>query len=115
MLEVDDIARYGTQAVTSLVDSSTHAAAKEWLALLDDCLLAAGSLDGADKPQEKTIVRQHSVTPYVYDGVPRRLRSLEHRARRRSSGLQRNLRKHARRLKENGSWKLVKCKSRVTI
>jgi hypothetical protein len=72
LLEVDDIAAYGTQALTSLVDASTHAAAQNWLQLLDDCLAAAGGLSGADAVQEKTIVRRHSSTPYVYDGVPRR-------------------------------------------
>ena len=40
--------------------------------LLDDCLAAAGGLDGAAEPSGRAIARQYSAKPYVYDPVPRR-------------------------------------------
>lgn len=72
LLEVDEIAQYGVQAVSCLVDASTRAAAKSWLQLLDDCLNAAGGIDGAAEKVEKKLTREYSQTPYLYDGVPKR-------------------------------------------
>ncbi|HVF09220.1 MAG TPA: hypothetical protein VNA16_00355 [Abditibacteriaceae bacterium] len=72
LLELGDIADYGAKAIECLVDAQTRERAAHWLNLLDDCLAAAGGLDGAKQPVEKNIVRQHSAKPYVYDGVPRR-------------------------------------------
>ena len=43
-----------------------------WLALLDDCLAAAGGLDGTAQPSGSSIKRLHSAQPYKYDGVPKR-------------------------------------------
>jgi len=40
--------------------------------LLDDCLTAAGELDGTQPPSGKNIARQHSAEPYKYDGTPKR-------------------------------------------
>jgi hypothetical protein len=45
---------------------------QDWLALLDDCLCAAGGLDGTAPPSGREVKRRHSATPYVYDPVPRR-------------------------------------------
>ncbi|HEY0547964.1 MAG TPA: hypothetical protein VGF13_00095, partial [Verrucomicrobiae bacterium] len=39
---------------------------------LDDCLAAAGELHGASAPVDKSLSRQHSAKPYVYDAVPKR-------------------------------------------
>src|SRR5262249_40361866 len=44
----------------------------EWLALLDECLAAAGGLNGTQPPSGKAIVRQFSAQPYVYDPIPKR-------------------------------------------
>ncbi len=40
--------------------------------MLDDCLAAAGGIDGTKEPVTKTIQRLHSAAPYRYDGTPRR-------------------------------------------
>jgi len=72
LFELDDIAKFGAQAIASLIDAETRERATPWLSLLDDCLAAAGGLDGVDEPIEKSIARRHSATPYVYDGVPQR-------------------------------------------
>lgn len=72
LFELSDIAAFGAQAIASLVDAETRERANDWLNLLDDCLAAAGGLDGAYEPVEKTIKRMHSATPYVYDGIPKR-------------------------------------------
>jgi hypothetical protein len=71
LMELDDLGKFGEQAVNSLNRSApdTNAA---WLALLDDCLAAAGSLDGTGKPSGKRIARHYSAKPYVYDPVPKR-------------------------------------------
>ena len=61
--------RYGFR---KLVDQPTRKNSSAWLALLDDCLAAAGSLNGAEVPVEKDLQRQHSTKPYAYDPVPKR-------------------------------------------
>jgi hypothetical protein len=72
LLELADIAVYGTRAVECLVNEQARASAADWLSLLDDCLSAAGALDGAEHLSDQAIVRRYSAKPYVYDGVPRR-------------------------------------------
>jgi hypothetical protein len=71
IVEMDD---YGTQAVAAF-DREIGARKAEigaWLALLDDCLNAAGGLDGAGAKSPEIINRRYSATPFVYDKVPRR-------------------------------------------
>ncbi|MGB8355926.1 MAG: hypothetical protein WCD79_18660 [Chthoniobacteraceae bacterium] len=72
LFELKDIADFGHKAIASLVDAATREKHAAWLALLDDCLAVAGSLDGTREPVAKSIARHHSATPYVYDGVPKR-------------------------------------------
>jgi len=72
LLEIQDMVEFGRKAVPCLVDAGARARTAGWLQLLDDCLAAAGNLDGTLAPVSKTIVRQHSAQPYVFDGVPRR-------------------------------------------
>ncbi len=71
-LELADMIDFGTKAIASLVDEKARTAMASWLALLDDCLAAAGRLDGTEQPTGKTISRLHSAKSYVYDPVPRR-------------------------------------------
>ena len=40
--------------------------------MLDDCLAAAGGLDGTEKTGGKAIARQHSAKPYEYQREPKR-------------------------------------------
>src|SRR5438034_1978217 len=44
LMEVDDMIKFGTQAVASLVDSKCRERIGPWLGLLEDCLAAAGGL-----------------------------------------------------------------------
>jgi hypothetical protein len=72
LLEIGDMAEFGAQCIASLVDRNARERCAGWLAMLDDCLMAAGELDGTRLPSGKTVPRQHSATPYRYDGVPKR-------------------------------------------
>jgi hypothetical protein len=72
LLEIEEMLRYGQQAMAQLIDANRHAQAASWLALLDDCLAAAGQLHGADKPLEEKLSRQYSARPFKYDPVPKR-------------------------------------------
>jgi len=72
LLELGDMLGFGTQTIAALVDGPGRERAKDWLSLLDDCLAAAGGLDGATNPRPTTIQRRHSAQPYQYDRVPRR-------------------------------------------
>lgn len=72
LLEVEDMARYGERAVAALVSDEIKQQNAAWTTLLQNCLLAAGELDGSQPEQPLEIARQYSQTPYVYDGVPKR-------------------------------------------
>jgi hypothetical protein len=72
LLELDDMLQFGAQAVAAVVTPEHRAAMSAWLGLLDDCLKAAGGLDGTAKPSGQTVTRQFSAKPYRYDPVPRR-------------------------------------------
>ena len=72
LLELDDMLSYGTQAISALVDESDRQRAGNWVKMLQDCLAAAGSLDGVDDPVPVPSDRQYSAKPYHFDGVPKR-------------------------------------------
>jgi hypothetical protein len=72
LLEIDDMITYGAQAIGKLVNNEMRQNSSAWLALLDDCLAAAGELHGAAEPVEKTLSRRHSAKPFTYDRVPKR-------------------------------------------
>ena len=72
LLEVEDMIEFGTKAIASLVNAERREKMQPWLSLLDDCLKAAGSLDGVETAQEKTLAPQRSIKPYVYQRMPRR-------------------------------------------
>lgn len=71
-LELRDMETYGRQVIQSLVQQKQRDASAAWLNLLDDCLAAAGALDGAQPAAQKKIERQHSAKPYKYDPFPKR-------------------------------------------
>jgi hypothetical protein len=71
-LELADLIDFGARSIACLVDEPTRTGMKPWLALLDDCLAAAGGLDGTATPSGQVVARRHSATPYVYDPAPRR-------------------------------------------
>ena len=72
LLELDEMCTYGAQIIARLVDRETRARVQPWLDLLDDCLSVAGGLEGSQSPAGKTIIRQHSDKPFVFDGRPKR-------------------------------------------
>ncbi len=71
-IEVADMIHFGDQSIACLVDSTNRKAMQPWLAFLDDCLAAAGGLDGVDTPSAKLLTRRYSAKSYVYDPIPRR-------------------------------------------
>jgi hypothetical protein len=72
LLELEDMLNFGAQCLAALVDEPCRRGMAQWLALLQNCLAAAGGLDGTRKATGQTIARQHSAKPYEYDPVPRR-------------------------------------------
>ncbi|HZR17891.1 MAG TPA: hypothetical protein VFE51_11250 [Verrucomicrobiae bacterium] len=72
LVELDDMLRFGAQTLNALVSPTRTQKMSNWLALLDDCLAAAGQLDGTAEPVKRQLARQHSASPYQYDRVPRR-------------------------------------------
>jgi hypothetical protein len=72
LLELGDMLAFGAQSLAALVDAPCRQRLAEWLSLLDDCLAAAGGLDGPQTPSAKTVQRRHSAQPYTYDRVPKR-------------------------------------------
>jgi hypothetical protein len=54
------------------VDTKSRQAMNDWLVLLDDCLSAAGQLDGAAMATQKVLARQYSGKSYVPDYRPQR-------------------------------------------
>jgi len=71
-LEIADMLQFGGRSIASLVEAAARPALHSWCNLLDQCLAAAGGLDGISTPAQQTPARQHSAKPYVYDPVPRR-------------------------------------------
>ena len=71
-LELADLRDFGAPCIALLVDAGARAALTPWLAELDECLAAAGGLDGASERSGREPVRRYSTLPYVYDRVPRR-------------------------------------------
>ncbi len=69
LLEVADMLAFGKQCRSVLVKAEKM---KPWLTLLDDCLAAAGSLDGADSPSGKRITRHYSAQPSKINFTPKR-------------------------------------------
>src|SRR5436190_5217544 len=65
-LELADMINFGKKSVACLVDDAARSAMQPWLKLLDDCLAAAGGLDGTSKPSGQAMTRQHSAQPYIY-------------------------------------------------
>jgi len=72
LLELADMQQFGAESIAALVDESGRWLLTDWLSLLEDCLAAAGGLDGTQAPNSKVVQRRHSAKPYRYDGVPRR-------------------------------------------
>jgi hypothetical protein len=97
LLEVDEMLKFGSATIASLIDQKTRQNLAGWLTLLDQSLEAAGSLDGIGllplpkregrgegerdvrKPGAHEngngagkVSRRHSAKPYQYERVPKR-------------------------------------------
>jgi hypothetical protein len=72
LLEVEEMLRYGGQALDSMVDEAARQKAEPWLELLRNCLNAARGISGVEAESEARSERFHSRRPYVYDGRPKR-------------------------------------------
>ncbi|MGC1275033.1 MAG: hypothetical protein WBC44_15115 [Planctomycetaceae bacterium] len=74
-LEMNDLVRFGGQAIAAVVTDEDRDSLSDWIGLLRSAL-AAGGLHGrspkAHPLQGAGFVRQFSATPYVYDAVPKR-------------------------------------------
>jgi len=72
LLEISDMIQFGVKCLAAVLDSGVRNKMSSWRSLLDDCLAAAGALDGTQTPVEKGLTRIHSAKPYKYVGVPTR-------------------------------------------
>ena len=71
LFELKDLAEFGQKTLAAM-KIELHGKQTDWSVLLDDCLAAAGGLNGVGKPIAKTITKIYSASPYVYDPVPKR-------------------------------------------
>lgn len=72
LMELNEMIEFGAKAVPCLVDEAVRQKHAKWLSLLDDCLAAAGGLDGTTAKTQTAAARHHSAKPYQYDPVPKR-------------------------------------------
>jgi hypothetical protein len=74
LLELREMDDYGSKAVAAFQNEigKRKDEIERWLELLDDCLAAAGGLDGTAPKVETKFVRHYSATPFTYDKVPTR-------------------------------------------
>jgi hypothetical protein len=71
-MELEEMLTFGGDCIDCLVDEAARAELAPWLARLDECLKAAGGLDGRLEAGLTVPARMYSAAPYVYDPVPRR-------------------------------------------
>jgi len=72
LMELDELIAFGNATIAALVDEPGHARAKEWIGFLEECLAAAGGLDGTAATQPKEIAPRYSAKPHQFDPVPQR-------------------------------------------
>ena len=72
LVELRDVQEYGSHVARSLVSEEQRAALAGWLSRLNQMLAAAGSLDGTAAASGEAVDREFSLSPYVYDPVPKR-------------------------------------------
>ena len=75
--ELSDVHRYGQQAIDCLITRAQRDSKSAWLELLEQCLLAAGHLDGteldsAEASKAEVPAADRSAKPFAYDGTPQR-------------------------------------------
>jgi hypothetical protein len=70
LLELDEMAAYGSQAVKCLVSTEQRGGMASWEKLLEGLLGAAGDLDGSQSPVACTLAPIHSAKPLTYEKTP---------------------------------------------
>jgi hypothetical protein len=72
LVEMQDVEKYGRDAVRCIVSDPNRAELQPWLQALERLLAAAGDLDGREATTGEAIERHFSKEPCTYDPVPRR-------------------------------------------
>ena len=72
LLDIEDICRWGKQALTAMITEDLRNKSDQWLSLLDVYIASAGGLDGSGTISSGEPIRHYSSKSFVYDGDPRR-------------------------------------------
>jgi hypothetical protein len=70
LMDIEDICRYGEQAVNVLVTAEQRRKSAQWISLLEVCLVAAGGIDGSGNAGNMEPTRYYSSKPFIYSGEP---------------------------------------------
>ncbi len=70
--ELNDVAQYGQTAVQCLVTAEDRRRLSSWIGMLQQCLAAAGGLDGVVEQTGSVPVPDRSATPFVFQSRPQR-------------------------------------------
>lgn len=71
LIELNEMLDYGRKALAAMMSDEQRSQSATWLALLDQCLAAAGDLDGTGATSTPP-ARHYSAKPFVFDGIPQR-------------------------------------------
>ena len=69
LLEIGEMLAIGQATIDELVAEKQRAESQSWLGLLSQCL---SNTEASSEEAQQIVKRQHSATPYQYDGAPRR-------------------------------------------
>jgi hypothetical protein len=69
LLEIGEMLAIGQATIDELVAEKQRAESQSWLGLLRQCL---SNTEASSEEAQQMVKRQHSATPYQYDGAPRR-------------------------------------------
>jgi hypothetical protein len=72
LVEIEQMLEFGRPSIAAVATDSTRHQLSGWQTLLQDCLNAAGKLNGTQPTVDNLPARQYSVKPYHFDPVPRR-------------------------------------------
>ncbi len=72
LLELEEMRKFGAEAIRALVTTEALSRTQAWLQLLDAALAAAGGLDGVAEPSGQPPERLYSARAFQFDPMPRR-------------------------------------------
>lgn len=70
--ELSEVQQFGQQAIACLVTPSQRQELRSWLEMLEQCLTAAGRLDGTEPVEVPVPPPDRSAKPYVFERRPQR-------------------------------------------